>query len=172
MRKLIVCGLLVFGLAACGGAEEPGSLSLRQIEALETRVAALEAQLAALEPAEAPAEAAALSGFDLVVAQYIMDSAGFHDMDDTLNETATVDPAYLSSVTRVRKIVAQTAWPEELHAQAEAFADVLARFAEALEADDGEAAAGLATEAHDVQHDFSAAIDGWLGEDGGHGHGG
>jgi hypothetical protein len=93
-------------------------------------------------------------------------------MDEALNETQTVDPAYLRSVTRVRKIVSQTAWPEELHEQAEAMADALARFAAALEADDGAAAAELAAEVHTVQHDFSAAIDGWLGEDSGHGHGG
>jgi hypothetical protein len=172
MRKLLVCGLLAAMVTACGGAQAPDSIALRQIAELEDRITALEAQLAVAEPADAPGEAAALSGFDLVVAQFVMDTAGFHDMDEALNESQTVDPAYLRSVTRVRKIVSQTTWPEELHEQAEALADVLARFATALEADDGAAAAELAAEVHTVQHDFSAAIDGWLGEDTGHGHGG
>jgi hypothetical protein len=174
MRKLIVCGLLIsVFLTACAAPATQPTEQANEVAALESRVAALESQLAALQETagdEHTEDVAA--GFEVALAQYVMDSAGFHGMDETLNETKTVDPGYRSVVLRVRKVVLQTAWPTELADQATAFAETLEAFAEALEADDGEQSATLATEAHEVQHDFSAAIDGWLGVGDEHGHGG
>ena len=183
MRKLLVCGLcFALLLAACSSNDEPISVEARQIAALETRSAALEAQIAALEAQivalPTPAAGEHLedttgAAFEVAVAQYVMDIAGFHALDEGLNETKTVDPVYLSTVNRVRKVVAQAPWPEELHGQAGAFVDVLTEFAAALEADNGEEAAALAAEAHAAQHEFSVAIDAWLGtSEGEHDHGG
>ena len=177
MRNLILYGLLLaIVLPACGGAAatEPAA-SAGQVTAIEGRIALLEAQIAAIPTPAAEDHTGALDGdsFGVAVAQYVMDTAGFHDLDEGLNETKTVDPAYLSTVNRVRKVVAQAPWPQALHDQAGAFVDLLTEFATALDADDGEAAAALATEAHTAQHDLSHAIDNWLG--GGHGdddHGG
>jgi hypothetical protein len=67
-------------------------------------------------------------------------------------------------VTRARKVVANTTWPEELDADADSFADILVVFSESLEADDVDAATRLAIEVHEIQHDFSHAIDNWLGD--------
>jgi hypothetical protein len=171
MRKLFV-PLMLFAIimTACAGTATPDAAN--ETAALEARVAALEAQLAALPaPVVEDAEVESASqAFGVAVAQYVMDTAGFHGMDEALNETQTVDPAYLSTVNRVQKVVAQAPWPEALHEQVEAFEGVLGEFAAALDADDGAAAAPLATELHEVQHDLSHAIDGWLG--GEHGHGG
>jgi hypothetical protein len=89
-------------------------------------------------------------------------------MDDSLNETQTIDPSYLSMVNRVRKVVAAAPWPEALHEQSTSFVAVLEEFAVALDADNAADAAALATGLHEAQHDLSHAIDGWLSE--GHGH--
>jgi hypothetical protein len=176
MRKLVICGLFVsILLTACNTNNQPGSLEGRQIADLEARVAALEAQLAAVPApaAQGLVEGAGDDAFGVVVAQYVMDTAGFHGMDEALNETKTVDPAYLSTVNRVRKVVAEAPWPDALHEQAEAVEAVLAGLAAVLEADDGEGAAALAAELHTAQHDLSHAIDNWLaggdGEQGDHG---
>jgi hypothetical protein len=155
MRKhIVLCLLLSLALAACAGTATPAS----QASDLEARVAALEAQLAASETHTEDGDA-----FGVAVAQYVMDTAGFHAMDEGLNETKTVDPAYLSTINRVRKVVAQAPWPEALHEQVEGFETHLADFAAALEADNGEEAATLASSLHDTEHELSHAIDDWLG---------
>lgn len=175
MRKLIVLPILfAFILTACGASGEPGSLEARQIAELETRIAALEGQIADLSAAggEHSADEAVSPAFAVAVAQYVMDTAGFHAMDEALNENQTIDPAYLSVVKRVRKVVAQAPWPETLHEQSGAFVDLLDELAAALDADNGPEAAALAAEAHAAQHDFTHSIDSWLGgESGDHGHG-
>ncbi len=172
MRKLFAALLFVsLFLAACGGAASTTlAEQASQITALEGRIAALEAQLAAAPTASTGEHAADVPApaFQVAVAQYVMDTAGFHAMDESLNETMTVDPSFLSAVNRVAKVVAQAPWPEALHDQAAAFGETLTAFAAALEADDAEAAAGLAAELHEVQHDFSHAIDEWLGAGGDH----
>jgi hypothetical protein len=164
MRKMFVITTVVSLLfVACGQAAPTPDT---RIPDLETRIAALESQIAELSSDEHGEPAA--GSFDVVVAQYVMDSAGFHGMDETLNETKTVDPGYRSVVLRVRKVVVQTAWPEDLADQSAAFAETLEEFAAALEADDGEEAATLAAEAHTAQHDLSRAIDEMMGVGGEH----
>jgi hypothetical protein len=146
-----------------GLAGDPSAVAGLQsrLDGLQTRLDELGAEIEAMG-----AEEHASNPFEIGMAQYVMDTAGFHDMDETLNETKQVDPAYLSAVRRVHKILANTPWPEELHAEAEKFVELLAEFEAALEADDGERAAALATEVHEVQHDFSHAVDEWLGAGG------
>jgi hypothetical protein len=174
MRKVTYLSGLLLALlvAACTGSGQPSSLESRQIDDLETRFAALEAQLAAQPDPTAEPHADNTDGdaFGVAVTQYILDTAGFHDMEEALAANETVDPAHLTTVNRVRKVVAQAPWPEALHEQANAFVVVLTEFAAALEADDGGAAAELAASAHTAQHDLSHAIDNWLGS--GHGDAG
>jgi hypothetical protein len=104
-----------------------------------------------------------LSDFDVSMAQYIMDTAGFHEMAETLSETKEVDSAYLGTVNQVHKVLANASWPEPLAEQGQAFVALVGDFAAALEADNGEEAADLADQVHEAQHDFSHAIDEWLG---------
>jgi hypothetical protein len=157
-QKLTLAAAALVLLTACSPS---GSSAAYQIAALEARVAALEAASGQDPPAEAGV-------FELAVAQYVMDTAGFHSMDEALNETGVVEAAYLSTVNRVAKIVGATPWPADLHAPLEAFQTALADFTAALEADDAATAAGLAATVHDTQHDLSHAIDEHLGA-GGHG---
>lgn len=167
MRKPHALSVLAaFLLAACAGAPATPSATVD----LEARVSALEEQLAELSAASDEHGAAVSEPeFQIAVAQYVMDAAGFHAMDESLNATQTVDPAYLGTVNRVRKVVVAVPWPEDLHEQSGSFVTLLEEFAAALEADNGPEAAALATELHEVQHDFSHAIDAWLGEGDGHG---
>jgi outer membrane murein-binding lipoprotein Lpp len=158
----MLLSLLVIGLLTACASNNTAITDLEsKVTALEAKVEELSAASMAMEE-----EAHAASALEVATAQYILDTAGFHGMDEALNETKTVDPAYASTVNRVRKVVAQVAWPDELKGQGEALVGTLAEFHEALEADDGEAAATLATEAHEAQHDLSHAIDDWLGEGG------
>jgi uncharacterized protein YoxC len=134
------------------------------LDALAVKVDAMTATEEGMDEHSAQTSADA---FNVAVAQYFLDTAGFHGIDEALNETMTIEASYYSTVSRVRKVIMQITWPEELQEQATAFDDVLGQFAEALEADNAEEAAPLATQVHEAQHDLSHAIDAWLGEGGG-----
>ena len=171
MSKLLLSAfLLSFFLAACGGAAPAD-----QTGALEARIVTLEGRLAELEAAAAPTPVdgapASNQAFEVVVAQYVMDNAGFHEMAEAMTESQTVDPAYFGRVEQVRKVVSQTAWPTDLATQAGDFSDLLQRFGEALANDNAEEAVTLATESHDTGHELSEAVNVWLGgaaEEGSH----
>jgi archaellum biogenesis ATPase FlaH len=102
--------------------------------------------------------------FDISVAQYFLDSAGFHEMATALSETQSIDPVYLSTVNHVNKVLMYTAWPSELNAEAQAFVESLGKFAIALETDNVADAVELSETVHDAQHEFSHSIDHWMGD--------
>ena len=114
------------------------------------------------EEGEEEHEATESSTFEISVAQYVMDTAGFHAISDALAETSEVDPIYASAITRVARIVASIQWPHDLAESADSLLEVLAEFQSALLEDDAEAALPLAGKAHDHQHNLSAAITAWL----------
>jgi hypothetical protein len=97
------------------------------------------------------------SASEPLAALNIMDSAGFHGMDTTLNgSNAAIDSQWLGKTRNARIAVASTSWPEELQPQAKAFVEAAGKLQAALEADDPRAAAGPAKETHETQHDLSA----------------
>ena len=153
MRKIIVTGLLAAGLlAACAAPAADNTAELQnQISALQTQVAALENEHTTASP------------FDVAVAQYVLDTAGFHGMSETIAETQTIDPAYGGAVTRVKTVLANTVWPEELHEQEAAFAALLDEFSAKIDADDGVGAVEISDQVHEAQHELSHAIGEWLG---------
>jgi len=145
---------------------------VNSIAAMETELAALRGEVAGLQshldevsgkiaPVEPVGEPA--NPFEIVLVQYVLDTAGFHAMAETLTEAEQVDPAYLSTVNRVRKVLSATSWPDSLIEPGQAFLTQLDAFKAALEADNGEEAARLAELTHEAQHDLSHAIDGYLG---------
>lgn len=167
---------LTFGLLVAACATNPdvsGDLDaqaerLGQLEQeLEDVLAAL-SEMRASESVEAEheeheeTEAAQASAFELAVAQYIMDTAGFHRIDEALTETGEIDPSFVSTVTRVARIVGSTQWPDDLSESAAHLLEVLTEFQSSLAEDDAEGATPLAGMAHDHQHDLSAAITAWL----------
>ena len=157
--------VLAVTLTACGGA--PAATTVPAVEP---------AAIAPEAPTEAPTEAAAATEapmahtekeadpFEVSVAQNLLDSAGFHGIAEALTETQTIDPASLSTVTRVNKILAQTTWPADLHDQAHTFIDTLTTFGAALEADNVAEAVTLSESVHDAQHELSHEIEHWLGD--------
>jgi hypothetical protein len=105
--------------------------------------------------------------FQVAIATYLLDTAGFHEMDERLNQEGVIDPGDAGVVNRINRILAVTSWPEDLQAQVDSLRDTLSKYAEALANDDVEAAKPLATQAHELQHDLSHAVEDWLtGESG------
>lgn len=107
--------------------------------------------------------------FQVTIAAYLMDTAGFHGMDERLNDEGLIEANDADVVNRVNGVLAVVDWPEELKPQVEELQAILAQYAEALSNDDVEAAKPLATQAHELQHDLSHAIGSWLSGDNGHG---
>jgi hypothetical protein len=102
--------------------------------------------------------------FQVTVATYLMDTAGFHEMDEHLNGEGVIDPGDAGVVNRVNGVLAVTVWPVELQAQVDPLRETLTQYAEALANDDVETAKTLAAQTHEQQHDLSHAIEAWLGE--------
>jgi hypothetical protein len=102
--------------------------------------------------------------FQVTVATYLMDTAGFHAMDERLNQEGVIEAGDAGVVNRVNGLLAVTAWPEELQAQVDPLKEALSQYAEALANDDVEAAKPLATQTHELQHDLSHAVEHWVGE--------
>ena len=115
-------------------------------------------------------QAIAGDAFDIRVAQYLMDTAGFHGIDEALNESKKIETSYPSTINRVKKIVTQLTWPVELDASAQALIKALDELSAALEADNAEDAAKAASAVHETQHDLSHAIDEHLGSEDAHNH--
>jgi hypothetical protein len=140
-------------------------------EDLAARVAALEAHLEATQTSSGQESQAGAAGeqeqvFQVATTLYLLDTAGFHEMDESINQENTIQPEFPGTVERARRMVALTAWPEELHENATALGDTLDAYAAALADDDLDAAKPLATQAHEQQHDLSHAAGDWLSEHG------
>jgi hypothetical protein len=157
-------------------ANEVNDQSIR-LGSLESQLAALEVQfgevstsvsgLTASIEEMATAEEAHAPRFDVAVAQFVMDTAGFHAMEEALASGNPIDPSAVSTVGRVHKIVSSTEFPEELQEAVEGFLGDLEALEAVLEADDAADAAPLAAAVHESQHDLSHMIDEWLGAAGG-----
>lgn len=130
---------------------------------LADRLAALEAQVAELTHKSA-AHTTSPDANAVTTAVYLLDTAGLHDLDVRLNEEKLIEPSDAGKVARVARLLSSVSWPEALATDAEALIGLLTELATALGEDDADAAAPLATQVHEVQHDFSHAAEHWLGE--------
>ncbi|MEZ4661356.1 MAG: hypothetical protein R2911_27720 [Caldilineaceae bacterium] len=102
--------------------------------------------------------------FRVTSAVYLLDSAGLHDLDVRLNEEQDLQAGDAGNVGRVAQLLSSVDWPEVLASDAMSMTTVLTDLATALADDDLETAAALATQAHEVQHDFSHAAEHWLAD--------
>lgn len=102
--------------------------------------------------------------FQVAIAAYLLDTAGLHAMDDRINRTGVIEAGDAGVVKRINTVLWATAWPEELQTQVDLLKDTLSSYAEALANDDLEKAKPLATQAHELQHDLSHAVEHWVGE--------
>jgi hypothetical protein len=162
MKHLFIFILLVTLLAACGTPATPApAVAPPEATATPMPTDILVEPTATTAPTAMPM-AVKPSPFNISVAQYFMDTAGFHGMAETLAETKTIDATYVSTVNRVKKVLEQITWPEELHEQAETFIASLGDFATALGDDKVDDAITLSETVHDAQHELSHAIDDWM----------
>lgn len=129
---------------------------LARLDALQAQVDELEAHHAA-DHTEADAN-------QVGTAVYLLDTAGLHDLDVQLNEEKVINPSDAGRVTRLVRLLSSVVWPEALATDAHALQELLAQLATALTDDQVEEAAPLATQVHEAQHDFSHAVEHWLGE--------
>ena len=130
-----------------------------QFTEVNTSVAGLTATIEQM----AGAEEAHLPRFEIAMAQFVLDTAGFHGFAESLAAGDPIDPTALGVVTRVRKILSSTEWPAELHEAVNNFLGTLQDFQASLEVDDAAAATPLAEAVHDEAHQLSEMIDGWMG---------
>lgn len=108
--------------------------------------------------------------FRVTSAVYLLDTAGLHGLDVRLNEEGVIESSDAGTVSRVARLLSSVDWPEALATDAVSLTTMLNELATALGNDDVEAAAPLATQVHEAQHDFSHAAEQWLAEAvGGHG---
>lgn len=115
------------------------------------------------EEAHAPAHSAG-QAFRVTSAVYLLDTAGLHDLDVRLNEEGVIEAGDSGRVARVARLLGTVDWPEPLATEVVTLTTVLTDLATALENDDVTTAAPLATQVHEVQHDFSHAAEHWLAE--------
>jgi outer membrane murein-binding lipoprotein Lpp len=131
---------------------------------LAAQIATLEQKVNTLEAAQGGMQGQL---FQVTLATYLLNTADFHEMDERLNQEGVIDPGDAGVVNRVNQVLAITSWPENLQAQVDSLRAMLDKYAEALSSDDVEAAKPLAAQAHELQHDFSRAVENWLaGESG------
>ena len=176
-KPILSIAAILFGLVAVACSTTDSDVA-SQLEAQSDRLSQLETQIdefsASLdvmtteskdnehEEAEGEHEVTESSAFEVSVAQYVIDTAGFHNIEDAIAETGEIDPTYASSVTRVALIVGSIPWPHDLAEGADNLLEALLEFQSVLIEDDTDAALLLASIVHDHQHDLSTAITAWL----------
>jgi hypothetical protein len=92
-------------------------------------------------------------------------SAGLHDMDESLNGTGTIESSYIPNTRAAIRVLALTNWPAEFAEEADGVEAIAVELLEALEADDAEAAAPLAAELHEAEHEFNERVTNELVKD-------
>ncbi len=117
------------------------------------------AEAVALEMADVTAQSNAVN-----TAIYLLDSAGLHGLDVRLNEEKEILAGDSGLVARVARLLTTVEWPEGLAEEAAALYETLSALSTALGEDNLKAAAPLATQAHEEQHDFSHHAQEWLAD--------
>jgi hypothetical protein len=110
----------------------------------------------------------------IVTAISIMDGAGFHEIDDAIQQEKKIPATARTTTIRMQALATLTAWPnDDLKAQAGALATLFGEFAEVLDAESPDMArvSDLSTKVHVAQHEFSGAVWEYLYEAAGLGNG-
>ena len=106
------------------------------------------------------ADSHASGNAEVLSAISIIDSAGIHEIDESINTDKTIPPTAKVTADKVHTILNLTAWPNELKPQANALAELFGDLSAALDGDNPDLAkAGEATKkAHDGYHEFSHEV--------------
>ncbi len=116
------------------------------------------------EDADAEGSSAVLNAIN------ILDRAGLHDLDDSINVDKTVPGNARTTAQQLQAVTSLTEWPtSDLESQAEVLAGIFAELAEALDGDNPDltVAGEAAKKAHDAEHDFSHDVWEYLYEEAG-----
>jgi hypothetical protein len=148
-------------LALTGDAAESDSRRRRSPQTMPRALIFLAlAALAAFAFAACSDDAGESGEGDLIAAITFLDGAGFHGIDESINEEGEVPGDAASVARKAETVVHLTAWPDDLAEDAETLEGIFAALAESLEAEspDLEAAGQNAASAHDGLHDFSGRV--------------
>lgn len=92
----------------------------------------------------------------MLAALLLIDGAGFHGMDETLNGDApAIEAGWVGATNRARIAAQVISWPSDVQAVADEFIAAATALEEALDADDAATAAEHAAAAHETQHALS-----------------
>ncbi len=93
----------------------------------------------------------------VVSAISILDNAGLHDMEESINKQSTIPAGARTTVLHMQAVVLLTEWPDDLEDQSKALATLLGDFAKAMGGDkpDLKVAGEAGLKAHAGWHDFS-----------------
>lgn len=99
---------------------------------------------------------------EVINAVSIMDKAGLHELDESINTKKEIPADAESTVRQLQAVTTLTKWPDSLQSQADALAKIFGEFAAAVAGEKPDIAkAGAASKkAHDAQHDFSHDV--WM----------
>ncbi len=151
MRRSLIAGLgglllVAATAAACTSDDTPSPTPTPTASVTETP---------APTPSPTEAPAAADTG-SMLAAMLLIDTAGFHGMDEALNGDApAIETSWLGNTRRARVAAEAATWTADTEAAAAAFIEAAQALEAALDNDDIEAAAPAATAAHETQHDLS-----------------
>lgn len=143
--------------AACGG----DGVSKAEVTALQQQVATLQGQAndvqAQLRANQQLAQQAAI-----MAASPSLDGSAFHEIDEAVNDAGTIEPAFVGVAERALATLGMPFWPEELRPNVDQLSATIQALADALSADDVEAAKQPAREAHELVHEFQDAEAAYL----------
>jgi len=119
-------------------------------------LASLALSLAACTSADDPNE----SNAAIISAMDILDKAGLHVIDDSLNKEGKVPADARTKALHLQTVVLLTKWPKEFSGQAKTLAKIFGDLAKSLDGDsqDVKKAGEDAKKAHDAAHDFSRDV--------------
>ena len=161
LRRVALIALAAgsLSLVACSDDGDAEATSTPAVEATAAETAAateVAATPAATEMAEDMAHDASAGA--LLAALRLVDTAGFHGMDETLNgDTPAIDASWVGAANHAISATQAVTWPGESEAVAATFLADAQALVVALDADDVAAAAPLAAAVHESQHAFSHA---------------
>lgn len=95
---------------------------------------------------------------------FVVDSFGFHDMEETYGESTEVDERDADRVAKVIVTVDSVDWPDQLGEPVAAFRADVVEVYEAIQAGDLDGVRHGLEGVHATQHDLSKAVYGWLSE--------
>ncbi|HJS29071.1 MAG TPA: hypothetical protein VJ768_05595 [Anaerolineales bacterium] len=102
--------------------------------------------------------------FQVVIANNALETAGLHEIDESINEQGEIQPEFLGNVNRLRVIASGANWPEALKEDLPALLVTLGNLSAAISADDATATGPLAAQAHEQQNELSHKVGEWLAE--------